>query len=516
MKRASAIVFVLISACGGEPGRSQGTQSTPSSSASERSAEATSPGTSGPEASGPQASGPEASGPEASGSEPAEPGGAEASPSPTSSPPTAAPRATEPPAPSRVSCASTAPARQVPLHRPGAVVEVDGRTFLYAWHREALEDPPAVVVSLDASGELVETTLAAGYPDPTAIAAQPDGLLVVWSPQGAAPRMQSLEIRADGVVAARAPREIEGLDQGWPGPLAASASHALLLGRVRGPSGSGDPTGFFVIDLASAHVVRRELSTRVVDVACSGATCAIARLDAMGLEVARVAADGSEHDVVRWPVNRACRELERLEAGGRVAWMVEAAPSVGVVVGPDGLSSLDVTSLPSEAECGETLYPFDHTWPALSTAYRGARPLFAWDPSTDVVGPLGELAADAWESHTSRAFVDGSIEIAYTASAGMMHSPTDRDGVRRYFEAHSFEGGEVMLWQREGGAWIARDRRPLPVANAEGTMSRGYTPQILRHGAHAAVALFSEGLGDAGWIQPYREPCARRATVGPR
>lgn len=416
-------------------------------------------------------------------------------------------RRDEPPPPPHQSCVSTAPAQQVPLSRPGASVEVAERTFLYAWHRDGLEDPIAVLVSLDASGARVETGLAAGYPDPIAIASRGHGLVVVWSPPSGAPQVQTLEVAEDGRVTAGPARVVEGLDRGWPGVLAASESHALLVQRVAGPEGSGDPTGFFVIDLEHARVTRRELSTHVVDVACSGATCALARLDAQGLEVARVALDGSEQDTRRMPVNRACRELERMDAQGRVAWLVRAAPAVGVVVREEGLTALETSAVPAEAGCGETLYPFDHApWPALSTSYRGARPLLAWDPVTGIVRPLGDLAEDAWERRESRAFVDGAIEIAFTASSGMMHSPTDAEGRRRYFEHHQFVGGEVALWQREDGAWHRRDPRTLPVSDVEGTMSHGYAPHVLRNGAHAAVALLSEG-SDAGWIAPYRVPC---------
>ncbi|MBN8613604.1 MAG: hypothetical protein J0L92_23615 [Deltaproteobacteria bacterium] len=413
----------------------------------------------------------------------------------------------EPQRPPHESCVSREVAHEVPLSRPGAIVEVGERTFLYAWHRDGLEEPSAVLVSLDARGALVETRLAAGYPDPITIASRGRGLVVVWSPPHGAPQMQTLEIAENGRVSAGPARVVEGLDRGWPGVLAASQSHALLVQRVAGAEGSGDPTGFFVIDLEHARVTRRELSTHVQDVACSGATCALARLDERGLEVARVALDGSEEDTRLMPGNRACRELERMEAHGFVAWLVRAAPTVGVVVREHGLAALETSAVPSDASCGETLYPFDHApWPALSTSYRGVRPLLAWDPGTGIVQPLGALAEDAWERHESRAFVDGAIEIAFTASSGMMHSPTDAQGRRRYFEHHQFVGGEVALWQREDGAWHRRDARPLPVADAEGTMSHGYAPHVLRNGAHAAVALLSEG-SDAGWMVPYRAPC---------
>ena len=413
----------------------------------------------------------------------------------------------EPQRPPHASCVSREAAREVPLSRPGAIVEVGERTFLYAWHRDGLEEPSAVLVSLDASGGLVEIRLAAGYPDPITITSRGHGLVVVWSPPNGAPQMQTLEIAENGRVTAGPARVVAGLDRGWPSALAASESHALLVHRVAGSDGASDAMGFFVIDLELARVTRRELSTHVQDVACSGATCALARLDDRGLEVARVALDGSEQETRLMPVNRACRELERMEAHGSVAWLVRAAPTVGVVVREEGLTALETSAVPSDASCGETLYPFDHgPWPALSTSYRGVRPLLAWDPATGIVQPLGELAEDAWERHESRAFVDGAIEVAFTASSGMMHSPTDAQGRRRYFQHHQFVGGEVALWQREDGAWHRRDARPLPVSDTEGTMSHGYAPHVLRHGAHAAVALLSEG-SDAGWMMPYRAPC---------
>jgi len=231
--RASVVGLVLgasVIACGGEPARTSVSVSPTTTTTEVREGEAEHP---------PQ---------EAATHE---------QPSRTSEPPSTTTSAhitgpSEPPSRSHASCVSREAAREVPLSRPGAIVEVHERTFLYAWHRDGLEDPTAVLLALDARGAVVETRLAAGYPDPIAIAARPGGLLVVWSPPGGTPHVQTLDVAEDGRVIAGPDRAIEGLDRGWPGTLAASESHALLVQRVAGGEGSGDPSGFFVIDLEHA------------------------------------------------------------------------------------------------------------------------------------------------------------------------------------------------------------------------------------------------------------------------
>lgn len=368
----------------------------------------------------------------------------------------------EPPSTARRSCPSAAPAREVPLSRPGAAIDVAGRTFLYAWHRDGLEEPRVVLVSLDARGELAETPLEAGFAHPTVIGAAAEGLVSLWMPPGSTPRMQRVRASAAGVAAE--PSVAVAMGAGWPSAIASSASSVLVLHRPATPTGSAGPNELLVLD-PSGRVVRDEPGTSVADMACVADRCAVARLTSGGFEVALVAADGSEEGAVRAPVHRQCRELERLEVDGSVLWLVRADPSFAVaLVRGVGLVEVDTAALPSESGCGETLYAFDHApWPALSTGYRSDRAIYAWDPEGRRIVALGTLAADARERHTSRAFVDGAIEIAFDASSGMMHSPTEEDGTRRYFEHHSFEGG------------------------------------------------------DTGWIQPYLGPCdSSRASVGPR
>jgi hypothetical protein len=424
-------------------------------------------------------------------------------------------RSTEPPVHPRTSCPTASPAHEVPLYRPGGAIDVAGRTFLYAWHRDGLEEPRTVLVSLDAAGALVETPIEAGFAHPIVIGAATEGLVSLWMPPGGPARMQRVRVAAE-VTAERS--VAVDLSPGWPSAIASSASTVLVVHRPATAEGALGANELLVLDV-SGRVVRHEPSTSAVDVACVGDRCAVARLGADAVEVALVAADGSERSPVRAPIHRTCRELERLEVEGAVLWLVRADPSFAVaLVRGVGLVEVDATALPSESGCGETLYAFEHApWPSLSTRHRDARPLYAWDPEGRRIVALGTLAGDGFERHTGRAFVDGAIEVAYDASAGMMHSPTDARGTRRYFEHHTFDGGEVALWRREGGAWTRNDVRPLVISGVEGTMSHGYAPAVLRNGAHASLALLSEGASETGWIQPYLAPCeSSRASVGPR
>jgi hypothetical protein len=102
---------------------------------------------------------------------------------------------------------------------------------------------------------------------------------------------------------------------------------------------------------------------------------------------------------------------------------------------------------------------------------------------------------------------DGVIEVSWNGGSGMMHSPTDAQGRRRYYEHWTFDRGETSLIRRERGTWTATDVVPLPIRDVHGTMHDGYAPIVLRNGLHAAVVLLPQGGRDPGWFQPYRGPC---------
>lgn len=432
---------------------------------------------------------------------------------------------TEPPSREPASCVSSRAPQEVPLHHPGDVALVGGRTFVYAWHRVGLEEPRTVLVSLDARGAVVETELAAGYAEPVTIASEPSGLLVLSVPSAGSPVAQHLRIAPDGTVTAEPARPIAELPRGWPVELASNGRVALVLHRVALPDGSAATMSLFVVDLLAARVVRADASQDVADVACVGRACAVARVGVDSASFAQIDDAGAEGQGTSVPFARQCRELERLESESGIAWLVRGATPAAVAlrdaapaVASPALATHDASSVPGEGGCGETLYPFDAApWPGVTLGYRGAREVLAWDPEGGRFVAMGTLESDPWEQHEASAFVDGSIELAFTSASGMMHSPTDPDGRRRYFEHHSFEGGEIALWRREAGSWRRTDVRPLAVSDVEGSMSHGYAPRVLRNGAHAAALLLSEGLGEPGFVQPYREPCpSSRDSAGAR
>ena len=412
------------------------------------------------------------------------------------------------------------PTREVDLHLAGASATVRGRTFVYAWQRRGLEEPRPVLVSLDARGALVQTELAAGFADPVTLASEPDGLVVLSVPSTGSPVAQRLRVSPDGTVSAERGRAVQGLPRGWPSGLASNGRILVVLHRIALPDGSAGTPTLFVADLAASRVVRSDATGDLADAACAGTVCAAARIGPDSATFARLDDAGAERDAVSVPFVRECRELERVETETGVAWLARgAAPSaVALRDATPVLVGLDASAVPAEPGCGETLHPFDAApWPGLTLGYRGPRAVVAWDPDGARIQPLGTLPSDAWERHLSSAFVDGTVEIAFTSSSGMVHSPTDADGNRRYFESHSFEGGEVALLRRTGGRWERMDVRPLAIAGVHGTMSEGYQPRVLRHGAHAAVLLLSESLGETGYFQPYREPCpSNRESVGAR
>ena len=120
---------------------------------------------------------------------------------------------------------------------------------------------------------------------------------------------------------------------------------------------------------------------------------------------------------------------------------------------------------------------------------------------------IKQVVASSFGQSERHPFRDGLIEVGWDGGHQLAHSPTDRE-VRRYFEHWQFTGGQVRLLRETGGRWTAIDPMPLPLHDANGTMHTGYTPVVLRHGAHAAVLLAPDGH-DLAWFQPYRMPCPR-------
>ena len=121
------------------------------------------------------------------------------------------------------------------------------------------------------------------------------------------------------------------------------------------------------------------------------------------------------------------------------------------------------------------------------------------------LGPLTSLPPFVHREHVLAALDDGVAFADFSADRGMMHSPTDSRGVRRYYHVWSFKGRAGFLTRGADG-WSARDLVDLPASGDEGDFATGYRVHLLARPGRAAALV----VGDAGLpthLRPLRQPC---------
>ncbi len=421
----------------------------------------------------------------------------------------AAPAPTPPAAPDapRASCKATTAASRSPLSHVTPTVE----SFALAWRR-AGADVDAVIVALDARGALELTPVPVPVADPVAIGEDPGGLVIVSVATRGTGTLLRVDLRADGSLRPRAPKKLPDVPWGWPAAIGSDGERAILEHTLATAEQGLGGTVLHTIDLATLRVLARAPAAKRAQVHCHAGACTT-------VELAPTTAQNqpSQVTVVRGAarleleLHSTCPTLYPLVSGDALLLVGPGAPwrAVAVARDPPALRelALDPTLAPLPG-CPPLLHVFPSaSRPGLIVAGAGARTPLRWDLARGSFGAGEPLPASAHRQSLRAAHPDGVLELAWTGGHGMMHSPTDAQGSRRYFTHWSFDGGQLSLLRHRAGSWAALDPTPLVLAGVEGTFHDGYQPILLRHGLHAAALLVPDGGGDEAWLQPYLAPC---------
>ncbi|MFO0565277.1 MAG: hypothetical protein U0263_06420 [Polyangiaceae bacterium] len=125
------------------------------------------------------------------------------------------------------------------------------------------------------------------------------------------------------------------------------------------------------------------------------------------------------------------------------------------------------------------------------------------------VGAAEVLPRVAYPDVALTPMTDGALLVEQKVGGGMMHSPTDSRGIRRYYHVWSFDGRAALLSQ-ERGRWQASAWNVLPESGKEGKLSDGFRARPLVRPGFAAV-LVDGGRGKASTLFTLARPCERRA-----
>lgn len=193
-----------------------------------------------------------------------------------------------------------------------------------------------------------------------------------------------------------------------------------------------------------------------------GARWIIARPSKAGLELIAI-------DLGSWRVTRKrvpslgdCPSVRQAELGGRT----------GVLVG--------------QGQGGSTFYPIS---------------------AELAVGEPESLPMPTYGEQTLVPMPDGALVVEQRIGHGMMHSPTDSHGVRRYFRVWSFDGRAVLLRPKPPAAWRPETYARLPHSGEEGEFSDGFRARPLVRPGFAAVLVDDMPGGNSELVHVGR-PCA--------
>lgn len=433
---------------------------------------------------------------------------AEPRPAPALSPaltpePAPSPRTPEPP---RRSCRASEPPRPVPLTSPGTPVRVGDRSFVRAWRRKGA-DVESVLVSLDLRGALDITPIPVPAPDPQVLGADPRGLTLVSVPRHGTGTLLRVALTPTGTLKPGTPAPLPEVAWGWPLQFWSDGTRALLHHALATPQQSIGEHMLHTLDLSAGKVVATASLAPDTTLACDSDAC-------VAIDITRPPTGPARVRLVRRPwtggershsfdLTSTCPAVHPLDAAvfvapgapWRAVWHADAAPFFR--------DAATEPALAPALACA-ALEPFPS---ARRPGLLAARTLLRWDPDRHVFGASEPLPALTSRDSARFPHPDGVVELAWTGGRGMTHTPTDPNGVRRYYEHWTFEGGEVHLLRFESGRWQATDPAPLALAGAEGRFHGGYTPLVLQNGLHAAVLLAPAGGDDQAWLQPYLAPC---------
>ncbi|MCY1054649.1 hypothetical protein [Nannocystis sp. SCPEA4] len=414
------------------------------------------------------------------------------------------------PAGPRASCRSSAPASHPPLSHPGPTIEIDGRSFALAWQGVGAE-VQTVIVGLDERGALVTTPIPIAYADPVALGGDASGLVLVSVAQRGGGTLLQVDLGPDGALRPGTPRSLPDIALGWPGAIGVAGGQAIVEHSLASPDRSISTTALYTIDLATARVTRTSDAGGRKQVHCHAGACTIVDVAASTTDAPARASivRGAEHRELE--LTSACPNFYPLIRDDALLLVAPGAPwrAVEVTAKAPFLRELAIDpSLAGEAGCHSLLHVFPSaTRPGLVADEAGARTLLRWDPSSSSFGAPESLPAPSGPRSLRASHPDGVIEVGWTGGHGMIHTPTDSQGRRRYYKQWHFDGGQIALLRHEAGGWTSVDPTPLALGPREGTFHDGYTPVVLRHGLHAGVLLAPDGGGDEAWFQPYLAPC---------
>lgn len=420
--------------------------------------------------------------------------------------------------PPRTSCRSTRAPSRHPLERAFQGTTIAGRTFVPAWRRSgaAVE---TVLVSLDAAGKLVVTPVPVPTADPFAIGGDARGLVIVSVPQHGRGSLLQVELRDDGTLHPGRPTSLPEVAWGWPTSVEVDDTRVTLHHALATPGQSMGDRMVYTIDRATRRVLTSAKAAPETSSHCHAGACTEFTVIREGAEVGRTSimyrgpAGEAKLDVT---ISSMCPAFYPLIDGDDLLLIAPGDPWRAVIAATSPPLMREAAIDPSLAPipgCGRTLYEFPSTThPGLLDIVGARRTLRTFERARQSFGTGDVLPEQPLPRWLHAAHADGTIEVAWDGGSGMMHTPTDDRGIRRYFRHWYFKDGQVALLRREGGRWRSVDALPLPLRDAEGKMSDGYQPLVLRHGLHAAVLLTSSG-GEEAWLQPFLVPCA--AAPGP-
>jgi hypothetical protein len=416
--------------------------------------------------------------------------------------------------PPRTTCRSTVPPSRHPLSHAAHSTEIAGRTFAVAWrHRGA--DVEAVIVSLDRAGALVETPVPVPHADPLAIGGDPRGLVIVSVAHRGRGTLLRVALEGDGALRPGQPTPLPDVAWGWPSAIESDGAVATVRHTLATPDQTRGADTIYTVDLATARVRATATPPAGATAHCHADACTTVELlrdDAGASGRATLTRRGPGGDAtLDLTIASACPTLYPVLAGDELVLVGPGDPWRAALVSPAAPFLREAAidpSLPAMPGCGRALYTFPSpVHPGLLDGGRGPRSLLTYDRARRSFGAIEALPEQPFPRTLHAAHPDGAIEVAWDGGSGLTHSPTDARGVRRYYRHWYFHGGQVGLLRREGGRWALVDVEPLALRDADGATHHGYTPLVLRHGAHAAVLLAPDGGGEA-WLQPYLAPCA--------
>lgn len=414
------------------------------------------------------------------------------------------------------SCPASAAAERHPLANVTHAVQIGDRSFVRAWRRVG-SDVETVIASLDERGALSLTPVPVPATDPLAIGADSGGLVIVGVTTRGAGTLLRVELGADGELRPGTPRALPEVTWGWPAQLESDGARAWLHHTTATAQQGVGEAVIYTIDLADGRVVATARPGGAAGVTCRADACTTRTIvtakdgGPARATFVRRARDGSE-TTLAVDVNSTCPTFYEVDTADGPLWVAPGDPwrVVRSAASAPFLREVAIDPLLAAVPgCGWALEVFPSaTHPGVISGMHGPRTLIRWDGAREVFGvgealPERNLPRGVYGQHS-----DGVIAVAWSGGSGMMHSPTDARGTRRYFKHWQFDGGEVALLRREGAHWRAVDAAPLALGAAEGAFHDGYVPAVLRRGPHAAVLLAPEGGVDEAWFQPYRAPCA--------